>query len=87
MMAFAGTFTTKQQLMHPHCFVYYDKTWMKRVFTCFTKIIAEQPSLIQYERPMYHIKEKYQITMQSIVLVNGENEKNSLMGIVHPSFC
>ena len=23
MMAFAGAFTTKQQLMHPHCFVYY----------------------------------------------------------------
>ena len=27
MMAFAGAFTTIQQLMHPHCFVYYDKTW------------------------------------------------------------
>ena len=24
MMAFAGAFTTKQQLMHPHCFVNYD---------------------------------------------------------------
>ena len=34
---FAGAFTTKQQLMHPHCFVYYDKTWMQTVMTCFTK--------------------------------------------------
>ena len=59
MMAFAGAFTTKQQLMHPHCFVYYDKTWMKTVLTCFTKIIAElQPSLTQYERPMYHYERK-----------------------------
>ena len=60
MMAFAGAFTTKQQLllMHPHCFVYYDKTWMKRVLTCFTKIIAERPSLSQYERPMYHNERK-----------------------------
>ena len=24
---------------------------------CFTKIIAEQPSLTQYEQPMYHMKE------------------------------
>ena len=56
VMAFAGAFTTKQQLMHPHCFVYYDKTWMKTVLTCFTKMIAEQPSLTQYERPMYHMK-------------------------------
>ena len=37
MMAFAGAFTTKQQLMHPYCFVYCDKTWMKIVLTCFTK--------------------------------------------------
>ena len=54
MMAFVGAFTTKQQLMHPRCFVYYGKTWMKTVLTCFTKIIAEQP----YEQPMYHMKEK-----------------------------
>ena len=40
--------------MPPHCFVYYDKTWMKTVFTCLTKTIAEQPSLTQYDRPMYH---------------------------------
>ena len=43
-------------LMHPQCFVYYDKTWMKTVLTCFTfkRLIAEQPCLTQYERPMYH---------------------------------
>ena len=58
MMAFAGAFTTKQQLMHPHCFVYYDKTWMTTVLTCFTIMIAEQPSLTQYERPMYHNERK-----------------------------
>ena len=58
MMAFAGAFTTKQQLMHPHCFVYYDNTWMKTVLTCLTKIIAEQPPLTQYDRPMYRVKEK-----------------------------
>ena len=60
MMAFAGAFTTKQQLMHPHCFVYNDKTWMNTVLTlaCFTKMIAEQPSLTQYELPMYHIYER-----------------------------
>ena len=51
MMAFAGAFTANQQLMHAHCFVYYDKSWMKTVLTCLTKIIAEQPSLTQYERP------------------------------------
>ena len=34
------------------------KTWTKTVLTCFTKIIAEQPSLTQYERPMYNMKEK-----------------------------
>ena len=37
MITFAGAFTTKQQLMHPHSFVYYGKTWMKTVLTCFTK--------------------------------------------------
>ena len=60
MMVFAGAFTTKQQVlvMHPHCFVYYDKTWMKTVLTCFTKMIAEQSFLTQYERPMYHMREK-----------------------------
>ena len=26
--------------------------------TCFAKIIAEQPFLTQYERPMYQMKEK-----------------------------
>ena len=52
MMAFVGAFTTKQQLMHPQCFVYYDNFYMP------DKKIAEQPSLIQYERPMYHMKEK-----------------------------
>ena len=54
MMAIAGAFTTKQQWMHPHCFVYYDKTWMKTVLaTCFTEMIAEQPSLTQYEWPIW----------------------------------
>ena len=56
MMAFVGAFTTRQQFMHPHCIVYYDKTWMKAVLTCFTKIIAEQPSLTQYERSMYNTR-------------------------------
>ena len=55
VMEFAGDFTTiKQQFMHPHCIVLYDKTWKKTVLTCITKIIAEQPFLTQYERPMYH---------------------------------
>ena len=27
----------QSNLMHPHCFVYYDKTWMETVLTCFTK--------------------------------------------------
>ena len=48
MMAFAGAFTTKQ---HP-------KTWTKTVLIYFTKMIAEQPSLTQYERPMYHYERK-----------------------------
>ena len=39
-------------------YMYNDKTWMETVLTCFTKIIAEQPSLTQYERSMYHMKEK-----------------------------
>ena len=30
------------------------KIWTKTVLTCITKIIAEQPSLTQYERPMDH---------------------------------
>ena len=38
--------------MHLHCVVYYDKTWVKTILTCFTKMIAEQLSLTQYERPM-----------------------------------
>ena len=38
-----GAFTTQQWLMHPHLFVYYDKTWMKIILTCFTKMSAEQP--------------------------------------------
>ena len=37
--------------------VYYDKTWTNTVLTCFTNLIAEQPSLTQYERPMYRMKE------------------------------
>ena len=52
MMVFAGALTTKQQLMHPHCFLCYDKTWMKTVLTALQTIIAEQPSLTQYERPI-----------------------------------
>ena len=53
-----GSFHNKQQLMHPHCFVYYDKTWMKTVLTCFTEMIAEQPSLTQYKQPCTMMKEK-----------------------------
>ena len=34
------------------------KTWKKLISTCFTKIIAEQSSVIQYAWPMYHMKEK-----------------------------
>ena len=30
----------------------------KTVLTCFTTMIAEQPSLTQYERPIYNMKEK-----------------------------
>ena len=51
---FAGTFTLKQATIHAsalHCVLW--QTWT--VWTCFTKIIAEQPSLTRYERPMYHI--------------------------------
>ena len=57
--------------MHPHCFdVYYDKTWMKTVLTCFTKMIAEQPSLTQYERPMCHMKENcYHPLITSLLFV------------------
>ena len=40
------------------CVLQYIKTWMKTVLTCSTKMIAEQPSLTQYERPMYHMKVK-----------------------------
>ena len=69
MMAFAGAFTTKQQLMHPHCFVYYDKTWMKTILTCFTKMIADQPSLTKFERPMYHMKEK-QICYHPLITIS-----------------
>ena len=36
----------------------YDKSWMKPILTSLTKMIAEQPSQTQYERPMYHMKEK-----------------------------
>ena len=36
---------------------------MKTVLICFTKITAEQPSLTQYELPMYIMKEK--LTMLS----------------------
>ena len=54
---FAGAFTTNQQFMHPHCRVYYDKTW-RQFWHAFTKMSAGQPSLTQYEWPMYHLKEK-----------------------------
>ena len=55
-----GSFHNSMQQFIVYCIVivYYDKTWMKTVLTCFTNIIAEQPSLTQYERPMYHMKEK-----------------------------
>ena len=60
MMAFAGAITTKQQFMHPHCIVYYDKpkTWTKTVLDMLYKMIAEQPSLTQYGRPLYHYERK-----------------------------
>ena len=32
--------------MHSHCFVCYDKTWMKTVLTCFTKMIAEHAAIL-----------------------------------------
>ena len=41
-----------------HC-VLQLKTWTKTVCTCFTKIIDEQPSLTQYERPIYQMKQKW----------------------------
>ena len=34
-------------------------TWTKTILTCFTKLSSEQPSLTQYERPMYNMKEKW----------------------------
>ena len=58
MMAFAGAFTTKQQFMHPHCIVNYDKTGTKTVLKCFTKMMAEQPSLTLCGQPMYHYERK-----------------------------
>ena len=64
-----GSFHNRATLMDPHCFVYYDKTWMKTVLTCFTKMIAEQPSLTQYERPMYHMKEK-QICYHPLITIS-----------------
>ena len=36
----------------------YDKTWTRTVLTCFTKMIAEQSFLTQYERSMYHYERK-----------------------------
>ena len=35
---------------------YLLKTWKKVILTCFTKIIAEQSSVIQYAWPMCHNK-------------------------------
>ena len=70
MMAFAEAFATKQQIIHAsalHC-VLQLKSLTKIVLTCFTKMIAEQPSLTQYERPMCHMKEK--INMLSSTNIN-----------------
>ena len=53
-----GSFHNKATINAYALLVYYDKTWKKTVLTCITKIIAEQPSLTQSERPMYHMKEK-----------------------------
>ena len=52
-----GSFHNKATIHHPHCVVYYDKTWTNTVLTCFTKMIVEQPSLTEYGRPMYHMYE------------------------------
>ena len=35
----------------------YDKIW-RQFWYALQKITAEQPSLTQYERPIYHMKEK-----------------------------
>ena len=55
-----GSFHNKSTFLHPYCIVYYilkRKTWTKIVLVCFTKIIAEQPSLTKDEQPMYYLKE------------------------------
>ena len=59
------------------CFVYNDKTWMETVLTCFTKMNAEQPSLTQYERSMYHMKENFWVKPEfPFTQLNRANTKN-----------
>ena len=54
----AGDFHNKATIGASALLCYIDKTWMETVLTSFTKIIAEQPFLTQYERSMYHMREK-----------------------------
>ena len=44
------------------------KTWKILILTFFTKTIAEQSSVIQYEWPIYHMKEK-ELYYHSLLLV------------------
>ena len=50
------SFKKKKEFVHPHCMACDLYTTTQNlgqiVLTCFTKMIAEQPSLTQYERPM-----------------------------------
>ena len=44
-----------------------DKTWMETVLTCFTNMIAEQLSLTQFERSMWHMKGKIIVLSFSVI--------------------
>ena len=52
-------------------------TWTKPILTCFTKVIAVQPSMAEYEWTMYQIKEDYSCyhALKSVLLYFFQFEK------------
>ena len=78
LMAFAGAFTTKQQIMHPHCFGYYDKTWMKTVLTLIQKWLL-------CSHPWPNMNDQCTIWRKNIILLHVSSTDNNFM-ICHFDF-
>ena len=77
-MAFAGAFRTKQQFMN---------CMNASALTSFTKTIAEQPSLTQYEQPLYHMEKKNMLSSTDNNFILRDIGLNPIFFLLFNSHC